>query len=128
MRCSTTGTMPYSVVNQVMTGFSPVVSLYLALFSSWLLVLAYQPFLLIVAEEYPQCRQQESNLQPTDYKSVALPIAPCRQMDHVSPRSRLLQTGQRLFLETWLSSSNTVCPEPLLGEFLCSYKSFLTAV
>ena len=29
-------------------------------------------------------RQQESNLQPTDYKSVALPIAPCRQMDPVT--------------------------------------------
>ena len=27
-----------------------------------------------------KCRQQESNLQPTDYKSVALPIAPRRHM------------------------------------------------
>ena len=26
------------------------------------------------------CRQRESNSQPTDYKSVALPITLCRQM------------------------------------------------
>ena len=42
IRCSDTNTMPYPVVDQVMTGFSPVVSLYLALFSSWLLILAYR--------------------------------------------------------------------------------------
>ena len=29
------------------------------------------------------------------------------------------QTGQLLFLRIWLSSSDAVCPEPLLGEFLC---------
>lgn len=29
-------------------------------------------------------RQQESNLQPTDYKSVALPIAPRRHMECVT--------------------------------------------
>ena len=29
---------------------------------------------------YKWCRQRESNPQPTDYKSVALPITLCRQM------------------------------------------------
>ena len=34
----------------------------------------------IELSSYKWCRRQESNLQPTDYKSVALPVAPRRHM------------------------------------------------
>ena len=54
-------------------------------------------------------RQQESNLQPTDYKSVALPVAPYRQMERV--------TGIEPVYSAWKADALADVLHPHLSDF-----------
>ena len=56
------------LIMEQVTGFEPVSSAWQA------------EILTIILYLHIWSRQQESNLQPTDYKSVALPIAPYRHI------------------------------------------------
>ena len=60
----------------------------------------------IISLYYQWCRQTESNRQPIDYKSIALPIELCRQMliynnfFIIKNQAFLFNRVKNLFLET----------------------------
>ena len=71
------------LIMEQVTGFEPVSSAWQA------------EILTIILYLHIWSRQQESNLQPTDYKSVALPIAPRRQRKEKSSVSSFNLTHPR---------------------------------
>ena len=73
------------------TGFEPVSSAWQA------------EILTIILYLHIWSRQQESNLQPTDYKSVALPIAPRRQRKEKSSVSSFNLTHPRWSYTTFIA-------------------------